>query len=61
MQNNYFSYFSLYLLVFLLAGHLNSTEPQYGDTLVLLAAYLLLDINKEKGNFTFSTEGGLLT
>lgn len=33
-----------------LAMNLNSTEPQYGDNLVLLAAYLLLDINKEKGD-----------
>ena len=26
------------------------TEPQYGDVIVLLAAHLLLDINKSSGN-----------
>ena len=28
---------------------LKKTEHQYGDVLVLLAVYMLMDINKEKG------------
>lgn len=33
-----------------LGSDLNATEPQYGDQLVLLAVYLLLDVNCVKGD-----------
>ncbi|XP_047142157.1 N-alpha-acetyltransferase 25, NatB auxiliary subunit isoform X1 [Hydra vulgaris] len=44
------SYMKKYKEVIQLGSDASFTEPQYGDVIVLLAAYLLLDINKSSGD-----------